>query len=161
MAEQPQRRETDKGFAAFVVRWAPAYVAVSVTLLLGLSVLSLVSASRISHNTTQIQRGLTRVCERENPVRAEIHLVYDQGPMKVPLTVKRNLPHEPALAGLLGLQAAQFHTAKLRAKSGVPILDCQPNLTGGHALVLTDAQQRRYVDAYRRHRLDPITGLPR
>jgi hypothetical protein len=155
------RRATDTGFAAFVIRWAPAYVAVSVTLLLALSVLSLVNSHRINQNTTKIQRGLTRVCERENPVRAEIHLVYDQGPTKIPTVVTRELQGEPALAYLLGLQGTQFQTAQARAKAGVPILDCQPNLTGDHALVLSPKAQDRYVDAYRHHRLDPITGLPR
>lgn len=146
----------------FLIAALPWYIAAVTTVIAGLSALAIRNTTRIDQNTQRIQAGLTRVCERENPIRAEVHLVYrtrTAGASKQQLA--KAAVTEPLLAALLDAQVKQVALAQRRTDQGLPILNCQPNLEGDRAQVLSPRAQDAYVKAYSQRRLNPITGLPR
>jgi hypothetical protein len=84
-----------------------------------------------------------RFCTRINVDRAAVHDLYSY---ELP-TFDR---------GHLSARARRFtrdYIARLEDRGGLPILDCEPNVTGGPAKYQSPREQRRFVVRWRRYKL--------
>lgn len=121
---------------------------------------------RITRNADEIARQAkvdlvrsrhadARQCARENLVRAEVHVAYQ---LQQPMPPPEAFAAEPILRVLLdSARRVQEHGLK-RVRRNLPILECAPNLTGAAAYPLADKKQGRFVELYRKGRLDPTPG---
>lgn len=101
------------------------------------------------------RRADARQCARENLVRAEVHVAYQH---EQPMPPPEAFAAEPILRVLLdSARAVQKHGLD-RVRRNLPILECSPNLKGNPAYPLADKKQGRFVELYRRGRLDPTPG---
>lgn len=122
------------------------------------------NASKIAANTRRIarqarsdvarsRRADARQCARENLVRAEVHVAYQQ---KQPMPAPEAFAREPILRVLLVVNRARQVKGLTRVRRNLPILECSPNLRGDAAYPLTPRQQGRFVELYKAGRLKPV-----
>lgn len=139
------------------------------TLIVGLGVFAWAQTrtnARVTANSDRIERQSkldllrsrhadARQCARENLVRAEVHVAYQQ---EQPMPPPEAFAAEPILRVLLdSSRTVQAHGLK-RVRRNLPILECSPNLKGNPAYPLADKKQGRFVELYRHGRLDPTPG---
>lgn len=122
------------------------------------------NSNKIAGNTRRIarqarsdvarsRRADARQCARENLVRAEVHVAYQQ---KQPMPPPEAFAREPILRVLLVVNRARQAKGLLRVRRNLPILECAPNLRGDAAYPLTPRQQGRFVELYKAGRLKPV-----
>jgi hypothetical protein len=86
-----------------------------------------------------------RFCSRINIDRATLHwLTYDQ-------IVSNATPETRERA----VKFARMYRRRLEKKGGMPILDCDPNVTGGPATYMSPRRQREFVHRWATGRLTP------
>jgi hypothetical protein len=86
-----------------------------------------------------------RFCARINVDRAAVHDLYSY--------------ELPAFSrGQMTSRVRRFirnYVARLEDRGGLPILDCEPNVSGGPAKYQSPREQRKFVVRWRRYRLTP------
>lgn len=82
-----------------------------------------------------------RFCSRINIDRAAIHALVDRSIKQTPPGRERRF--------------AMRYKSKIEAKSGMPILDCRPNITGGPAAYWPPRKQRSFVRRWDTEKLTP------
>lgn len=105
------------------------------------------------HDTRLLRRADARLCARENLVRAEVHVAYQQ---RQPMPPPEAFLSSPILKVLLDRARSVQKEGLRRVRDNLPILECAPNLRGQPAYALTDRKQRRFVDLYVHGRLTAV-----
>lgn len=124
--------------------------------LIGLVLAGAVTAVANTYRITYLEREAdARICARENLVRAEIHVAYQNpqnSPKRIPPQVRSV---EPLLLQLLKVGEKSRQDSLKRVRRLLPILDCSPNFHGESAKPYSVAKQRNFVKQYQLGKLDP------
>lgn len=106
-----------------------------------------------TRDVVRLRRADARLCARENLVRAEVHVAYQQ---QQPMPAPEAFVGEPILKVLLD-QAREIQERGLqRVRTNLPILECAPNLRGKAAFPLPPEKQKRFVQLYVEGRLSAV-----
>lgn len=106
-----------------------------------------------TRDVIRLRRADARLCARENLVRAEVHVAYQQ---QQPMPPPEAFVEQPILKVLLD-QAREIQDRGLqRVRTNLPILECAPNLKGRPAYPLLPEKQKRFVELYVEGRLSAV-----